>query len=1048
MKNPVLEKNKRLILWIALALSVPGLGSSQELNWIKNGDFTSNTDWLGIFTAQPGPRGDKAAYLENKQMTWNSVEQSVALPQPPPPALEISGWMKNASVVQGNKDWEMARITVVFFDSKGNQVGGWPADIARENGTKDWTAYSNQYGVPSDAATAKVSFVLDNCSGKAWFSALKMLVYDFDLKPMEAGSAATHPDKKPPVDYRTDNWLLDPDFETPGSNDWLQGHVASEGHQSMHSLMVESSTPAWILPSQDVSFQGQKPAFIVYGGWVKTQGVTVGTEAYMTARLGVDFRDANNQQVAGWQDTACKAIGTTDWTYYEKKYPVPPGATSVHVDAGLGNCVGRAWFDDLCLTLLDRDGKKIEVERQTQQVTDTSDWYAYSSPASISDAPLDLSSLNDSPAGVHGFVKNINGHFVFADGKRVKFWGTDIVGPRLFMPHDEADQVAVRMRKLGINLVRLHFLDNNWGEQSLFDPQADNTQTFDSANLEKLEYLIGALKKNGIYVYPDWSVGRKFRPGDKVPGSNELEEGAKTVIHFSRRVIELNKKYAQMLLIHENPYTRLALKDDPVYVGNEIVNESSIFCGFGEQKFPQPFWDELQLDYKVWGGPGTITHFKFDWDTQRLKAALNPENEGPSLKFLLQEQAKTNKEMKDFLTPLSPHALLTGSNMGLPVLGNIYCDSLMDFMDSHAYWDHPQYWNVIGGWADVDHAPMNNNSQLLNPFQGSLLFSLAHDPVVGKPFICTEWNDCFPNEYRLEGPILMASYGSLQDWDGMLQFDYGPSLIGQGKMTNFDINSRPDNEPLFIAGALIFRGGMLKPSQATVVEPLTDSQVFAPGMRSEWLYDHPWLPYVAKVKKNFTNAMQAPPTDLSKIQKLFNADEKEVDSATGEETLYYGKGILKIDSPQAQGLVGALSSSDPDQVWGTSGIWVHVSPRNPWAGILAVSLDHQPLNQSARIIVFAVAKAENSGQVYNPTRTALKDPGRAPVLMQGVEGEISIVVDPKATYKVVPVDPSGKTGTPLPSFMEKGGLKFNLSPNNHTSYYLVESESGSKFGYF
>ena len=37
--------------------------------------------------------------------------------------------------------------------------------------------------------------------------------------------------------------------------------------------------------------------------------------------------------------------------------------------------------------------------------------------------------------------------------------------------------MAERMAKMGVNLVRLHFLDNDWGE-SLFDPQADNTQVF------------------------------------------------------------------------------------------------------------------------------------------------------------------------------------------------------------------------------------------------------------------------------------------------------------------------------------------------------------------------------------------------------------------------------------------------------------------------------------------------------------------------------------------------------------------------------------------
>jgi hypothetical protein len=581
----------------------------------------------------------------------------------------------------------------------------------------------------------------------------------------------------------------------------------------------------------------------------------------------------------------------------------------------------------------------------------------------------------------------------------------------------------------------MHFLDNNWGNISLFDPTADNTQVFNPDSLDKMDYLIAALKKQGIYVYPDWSVGRKYREGDKVDGYNELEEGAKTVIHFSRRIIDLNKKYAEMLLTHVNPYSGMALKDDPVYVGNEIVNESSIFCGFGEQKFPQPFWDELQKMYKAWGGKGEITHFKFDWDTQKLLPVLNAENADSSLRFLLETVLKSNKEMKTFLRKLSPHALLTGSNMGLPVLGNIKSDSIMDFMDTHAYWDHPQIWNIAGGWGNVAHAPMNNNSQQTNPFQDSLVFSLSHARVKGLPLIVTEWNDCVPNEYRIEGPVLMTAYGSLQDWDGLLQFDYGPSVIGAQTMTNFAINSRPDNEPLYQAGALIFRQGLLKPSDMTVLEPIADKDILANGSRSDWLFDHPWLPYTAGVAKTFTGSKPEAVSDLSQVEKYFDSQAKIIQSVTGEQTLDYGKGVLKLDSLFVQGFTGAIGTGE---VLKARGLAITVAKRNPWASILAVCLDGKPLAESARLLVVAVARAENSGQVYNSTRTALKEAGHTPILMQGVQADISLKAGGK-DYSVTPLDESGNKGEALDSKTAEGELKFTISPKNRASYYLVES---------
>ncbi|HJT23502.1 MAG TPA: hypothetical protein VJ873_02945, partial [bacterium] len=439
-----------------------------------------------------------------------------------------------------------------------------------------------------------------------------------------------------------------------------------------------------------------------------------------------------------------------------------------------------AWVDDLSLKLLDAQGNPISTVVESQQVSDTSDWYAYKPPAKPSDAALDLSFLNDKPAGTHGFVSVKNGHFTFADGTRVRFWGTDLVGPNNFPSHEQAGALAERLSKLGVNIIRFHMPECSWSDNNFFDPHADNTLTLKPDQVEKFDYLVAALKKNGIYFYPDWLVDRKFRSGDGVAAYRELDPGAKGAIYFDPKIIELTKKYAEELIGHMNPYTGMALKDDPAYVGNEIVNESSVFSGFGEQKLPDYYWDELQKMFTEWADThsiklragGKITRFKFDWETQKLLPVENPENADESLKFLLAEVTKTDREMKAFQRKLSPHALLTGSNMGLPVLGNIKSDAGLDFMDTHAYWDHPQIWNIVGGWSNVAHAPMNNNSQLLSPFQGSLLFGLSHDAVEGKPLIVTEWNACFPNEYRLEGPALMAAYASLQDWDGLLQFDF------------------------------------------------------------------------------------------------------------------------------------------------------------------------------------------------------------------------------------------------------------------------------------
>lgn len=1013
---------------LALLFLASGMLRGAEMNWVLNGDFSIASGWGENLKTEKGPHG-LAAVLENQARHWTALRQNIELPQPSPPALEVSGWMKNESVKRGGNSWEVARITVVFYDKAGMRLGDWPAAVAESDGTHDWAFYSNQYSLPKGTAKVELTLLLDNCTGKAWYSDIHATVYDYDLSPLPLGGA-THPEKSPPAPTLGENWLVNPGFELPGSRDWNGGRTAPGGHGSLHSLYVNAPVPGWNQPDQWVSFKGQHPASVVVSGWMKTRGVVKGAENYMCARIGCDFRDLQNVQKGGWQASIAEKVGDTPWTFYEKTYKVPEGSEQVQVYAGLAMATGEAWFDDLSVKLLDAGGKALTTAVSDRQVTDTSDWYAYTPPALASGTALDLSFLNEKPAGQHGFVSAKGGHFAFADGTRIRFWGTDFVGPSHFMEHAEADALALRLAKLGVNLVRLHMPDAAWSETNLFDPAKDDTLEFKADRVEKLDYLLFALKQNGIYVYPDWIVARRFRKNDGVKDFEGLDDGAKGAVHFDRRIIELNKLYATQLLGHVNPYTKLALKDDPIYVGNEIVNESSIFSGFSEQKLPESYWAELQQMYKAWGGKGKMSRFKFAWETQNLQPLNNPENADASLRFLYDTVAKSNLEMKEFQRGLSPHALLAGSNMGLPVLGNLKSDALLDFMDTHAYWDHPQIWNIEGGWSNVAIAPFDNQSQLKSPFGRTLLSSLAQGPVLGKAQIVTEWNDCFPNEYRLEGPVLMAAYASLQDWDGMLQFAYGGDKPGVKRMTNFDINTRPDNEPLYQIGALIFRQGLLKASDVTVAEPISDKALYENGMSSRWLIENPWLPYVVKVAKKFTGKdEEGPDPKLANLSRLNQSDVKIVVSITGEEALDYGKGILRIDAPKARGFAGGIGTGELLQA---GDLGVQLDKRNPWAAVILAELD---ANQS---VLVAVARAENSAQVYNATRTALKNPGEAPVLMQGVQGKITLKVTGKA-YAVSPLDQDGKKGPALKASLKKGLLSFDLSPKDKTGTYLIEA---------
>jgi len=95
------------------------------------------------------------------------------------------------------------------------------------------------------------------------------------------------------------------------------------------------------------------------------------------------------------------------------------------------------------------------------------------------------------------------------------------------------------------------------------------------------------------------------------------------------------------------------------------------------------------------------------------------------------------------------------------------------------------------------------------------------------------------------------------------------------------------------------------------------------------------------------------------------------------------------------------------------------------------------LRNPPRFVVFAAAKEENSGQVWNATRTALKDPGQAPVMEQWVKGTVTLKVKGKGTFTARTLDASGKPGKPLPASLKHGELTIPLSPKNASGYYEV-----------
>lgn len=175
-----------------------------------------------------------------------------------------------------------------------------------------------------------------------------------------------------------------------------------------------------------------------------------------------------------------------------------------------------------------------------------------------------------------------DGHFYFSKTRRrAKFWGVNFTFGANFPPKDQAEKVAARLAKLGVNVVRFHHMDYYAAPRGIWDPAyfPNDTQHLDPGQLDRLDYLVYQLKRHGIYVNFNLKVARHFGPGDGLSSTHLFTDNRffRSVSHYHQRMIALQKDYAAQLLTHKNPYTGLTYAEDPVVFCVEITNEDSFF---------------------------------------------------------------------------------------------------------------------------------------------------------------------------------------------------------------------------------------------------------------------------------------------------------------------------------------------------------------------------------------------------------------------------------------------------------------------------------------
>ena len=209
----------------------------------------------------------------------------------------------------------------------------------------------------------------------------------------------------------------------------------------------------------------------------------------------------------------------------------------------------------------------------------------------------DLSSWNDKPAGAKGFVTVASGH-LNAGGQRLQLLGVNIIFGSNAPTHDDADVAARRLARFGVNIVRLHHMDT---VDAPFGILEKDKRTLDPEYLDRVDYFVAALKRQGIYTDINLHVGREY------PGMGEIwPDGPgywKGVDNFYPAMIAQQKDYARALLTHRNPYTGSRYSEEPAVAIVEINNENGLLREWGTGSLDgmtEPFRGELTRQWQAW----------------------------------------------------------------------------------------------------------------------------------------------------------------------------------------------------------------------------------------------------------------------------------------------------------------------------------------------------------------------------------------------------------------------------------------------------------------
>jgi hypothetical protein len=656
----------------------------------------------------------------------------------------------------------------------------------------------------------------------------------------------------------------------------------------------------------------------------------------------------------------------------------------------------------------------------------------------LSGAP-DLSALNHPLTAAdrvfvrdgHFFTVGPDGKANTADDRRIRFFGMNFAFGANFPEEKDAVRIARRLRRLGVNLVRLHHMDSS-PDRNPEDARSALTQgpypTLNPVSVPRLRRFLDALAAEGVYANLNLHVGYVFRPGvdgvPPVPGI-EMPQHSKPLHIYYPRMIDLQTQYTRKLM------DALKLKNDPVLAMVEIDNETSLLHGWMRGLLDRYALGEYKAELqKQWR-----EFFKTDCDLVASSDTANP-HLNAWLSFLvdrdhayLDRMKRAVRDSSDSLVPI------TGTQMDYGGLLTMDAQAAMDYQDNHFYIDHYNFPHTA--WDSRDWRIRDSSSV------GSGLatfLNMAAARVAGVPYTVSEFNQPWPNRQAAEDDPTLAAFGAFQDWDGLIHFAYAHGRDWDTEAPGaFNMNGDWGKYVSAAQAAWLFRSGAIQAGKSPVVVTVDRDLQLRFGREKR----------PGAIANFFTATSTSDPAlaflhpiALKKGAKPSTASVKPTapyTSDTGELVYDPQAKVYTIQSAKAAGVFGFIGTKKTTA--GAIDVALAPSTRG-FASILLTPLDGQPIASSARMLLTTPGYTLGESQKFvnypgttdwwtiapeppMSDRPTGRNSGAAPMLMERVESTVTLRTS-AGSVMVYPLDGAGKRLAPIPVEKMPGGFRIHL----------------------